>query len=86
MTAHAEQHVAGRRPVDLLVKRILDDPRERCTDRDLAFRLVVLRRWVARAGGADIEFTSDRGGQSLGWMLTRRGHQVLGEILAEQAA
>ena len=75
------------RPVDLLIDRILRNPMEKCTDRDLAFRLVALRRWVMRVGAEspEAEFHTERGGERLGWMLTRRGRQVAEEELVSRA-
>lgn len=69
----------------ILVDRVLNDPGEKCSDRDLAFRLCILRRWITRAGGADVEFTTEDG---RGWMLTRRGNVVADETVAvtERAA
>lgn len=62
--------------VDALIARIQrEDPR--VIDRDLAFRLCVLRRWVMRAGGEDVEFRAPGpGGDEVGWMLSNRGQVV----------
>ncbi|HTE63665.1 MAG TPA: hypothetical protein VK631_25130 [Solirubrobacteraceae bacterium] len=65
---------------DVLVDRVIRDERHPI-DRDLAFRLVALRRWVMRvgAGGPLAQFHADLGGRPAGWMLTARGEQVARE-------
>jgi hypothetical protein len=75
---------ATRARVDALIDRIVTNPGEKLSDRDLAFRLCVLRRWVVRVGadGAEAEFHTVRDGQRLGWKITRRGHQVAEQHLA----
>lgn len=71
---------ATERPIDLLVDRILRNPSEHCDDRDIAFRLTILRRWVMRTGPALAEFHTDDGRH---YALTRRGNAVaLEELLA----
>ena len=66
--------------LDALVDRVIRDERHPI-DRDLAFRLVALRRWVMRVGadGPNVQFTTDLGGRPAGWMLTARGEQVARE-------
>lgn len=65
-----------------LIDRVITNPSEHCTDLSIAFRLCVLRRWITRAGGNDVEFRRD----DVGWMFTRRGEQVAREQLQGTAS
>lgn len=74
--------------IDALVSRVINNPDERCTDRDIAFHVIVLRRWVRRVGlnGPLEQFTTQRGDQTLAWEITRRGEQVAREELERETA
>lgn len=75
---------AARARVDAMIDRIVGNPGEKVTDRDLAFRLCVLRRWVIRVGadGPEADVHTESAGRRLGWKITRRGNQVAAEALA----
>jgi hypothetical protein len=59
---------------DALINRIMrEDPR---CDREVAFRMCVLRRWFMRTGPGDYEFRTEDGKY---WAFTRRGNVVAGD-------